>query len=444
MVFRLELNKLIARAGMIVSAAALCIWLGFLVISHFIVGVLTDERVSLSRQVLAAGADYFPDSAKLQIRLAAMSLAETDGNDRVSEQAKASALRAISLSPFNATPRLLLAKSLELGGESAGAEDALRAAVSLAPTNTDLHWQFANLLIRRGKLDEARAEFRIAVAADRSLLAPALDLLWQVSGGGIRVLEDVTGGAPAARLGLAQFLLAQARPEDGVGIFGQIARQDKLSASLVVDTAAFIDKLMAAGDLELSRRLWLDVVSGQGGEGPLLWNGSFESDAPPGLSQFDWNLGRTEYALVRIDAGVGHSGDRSLRIDFTGRDTTRLTGEIQQLVLLRPGGHYRLECYAKASRLVTPEGPRLAVTARNSPQAVATSRPVVADVADWQLLAVDFAAPANQSAFSVSIQRTPRYSYDDPTRGTIWFDDFKLTERAPPSGSQKAVGQNER
>ena len=29
----------------------------------------------------------------------------------------------------------------------------------------------------------------------------------------------------------------------------------------------------------------------------------------------------------------------------------------------------------------------------------------------------------------VSIVRLPRYGYDEPTRGTIWFDDFKLTEQ---------------
>jgi len=394
--------------------------------------------------VVAAAADYFPDSARLQIRLAAMGLAETGGDDRVSEQARASALHAVRLSPNNATPRLLLSKSLELSGEAATAEDALRAAVSLAPRDTNLHWQLANLLVRRNKLDEARAEFRIAIAADRSLLPAAFDLLWQVSGEDIKVLDEVTGGAPAARLGLAQFLLTQARPNDGAGIFSQITRQEKLSPSLIGDTAAFIDKLMATGELELSRRLWLDVLGGQERERLLIWNGGFESDVPPGLAQFDWNLGRSEYALIAIDASAGRTGARSLRIDFAGRDTTRLAGEIKQLVTLRSGTHYHLECYAKTARLVIPEGPRLAVTARNSSQPIAVSNPVAADESNWQLLAVDFVAPAGQAPLSISIQRIPKYSYDDPTRGTIWFDDFSLTERASSVGSQKAVAQKGR
>jgi len=28
----------------------------------------------------------------------------------------------------------------------------------------------------------------------------------------------------------------------------------------------------------------------------------------------------------------------------------------------------------------------------------------------------------------LSIVRKPAFSYDDPTRGSIWFDDFSITE----------------
>lgn len=448
MVLKLSLDKPLARAGVGLAAAALCTWLGFLVLSHFIVGVLTDEGVIVRRQVLAAAAEYFPNSARLQIRLAAIGLSETGGDDPVSQQVKVSALRAVSLSPYNATAQLLLSKSLELSGEDAAAEDALRAAVLLAPRDTNLHWQFANLLVRREKLDEAYTEFRLALTADRSLLPAALELLWQVSGGDIKVLDGVTSGVPASQLGLAQFLLTQARANEAAGIFSQVDRRERLSSFLIGDSSAFIEKLMAGEEMELARQLWLDLLGSQEGKGPLLWNGGFESESVPGLGQFDWSLGRTEYAYIMIDQNVGRTGGHSLRVDFTGRDTTKLAEEIRQLVVLRPGVRYHLECYAKTTRLATPEGPRLVLASRNSTQPIAASNPVSADKSDWQQLQIDFVTPADQKAFYVSIQRIPKYSYDDPTRGSIWFDDFKLIERSDSTGpsvvAQKTMVQKER
>jgi len=33
------------------------------------------------------------------------------------------------------------------------------------------------------------------------------------------------------------------------------------------------------------------------------------------------------------------------------------------------------------------------------------------------------------SAVLISIKRKPKFSYDEPTRGTVWFDDFSLKEQ---------------
>src|SRR5438045_9223265 len=94
----------------------------------------------------------------------------------------------------------------------------------------------------------------------------------------------------------------------------------------------------------------------------LVWNGSFEGKILKGFEQFDWTIGQSQYARIAITSGIAHSGARSLRIDFAGRDTTRLDEEIKQLVLVKPGVRYRLECFIKTEGLLTPEGPRLAVS----------------------------------------------------------------------------------
>jgi Tfp pilus assembly protein PilF len=424
MTFTFELDKPILRVAVILAAWLVCGGLGFLTLSHFIIGSLTDERVEVSRSALAAAADYFPDSSRLQARLSNVTLAATMEDDHQLAQAEAAASRAVNLSPWNFKLHLLLASAREVRGDITAAEESMRSALALAPHNTHLHWRLGNLLVRAGKADLALDEFRAALSADPSLLPAALDLLSNLSGGDLKMMETVVGSAPQARLALARFLLKQSRVPEAARIFVRIDRQARLSFS---DSAAFLAGMIGAGQIELAYALWLDLHSSSE-DRPLIWNGSFESGIAPGLAQFDWNLGRSDYARATIDNAVARTGARSLRLDFAGRDTTRLDGEIKQMILLRAGARYRLECYTKTASLSTPEGPRLAVINRASSALVAASEPVAESADSWQQLALEFTAPAGGEVLIITVQRKPRFSYDEPTRGAIWFDDFALTE----------------
>jgi hypothetical protein len=161
--------------------------------------------------------------------------------------------------------------------------------------------------------------------------------------------------------------------------------------------------------------------------GNLIWDGGFETDAVAGLNQFSWVIRPNRFAWIGFDRSVARTGVRSLKMIFSGLDTTTLSDQVQQSIVLRPGASYQLECYAKVKDLSAPEGPRIAVIGQNG--MIGASGPVSADVDGWQRLTISFVAPANQTAATLAIVRTPKFSYDDPTRGIIWFDDFTLVER---------------
>ena len=393
--------------------------LSYGVISNFIVSALTDERASVSRDTLRSAVRYFPNSARLNARLAAASEQEREMTD-----AEAYALRAINLSPHNYTFHILLATIKESNGEVQAAEASLREALKLAPNKTEAHWQLANLLLRAGKLGQAADEFRAVCVVNRKLLPVTLAIVWRASGGRLEAVEAVTSADAKSQLALAGFLLKQSRADDAANVFNQIERKSRLA---LPETSEFINALAASNDPELARKLWVDLASDDGEECPLIWNGGFESDIVKGFAQFDWTIDRSDYAKIKISAGQAHSGSRSLRVDFTGRDTTRLTNEIRQLTVLSSGARYRIECYAKAEKLVTTEGPRIAVTTRAG-DLIAISEPVALAQAGWQQLAIEFTAPQIPDAFYVTVKRKSKFSYDEPTTGTVWFDDFTLTE----------------
>lgn len=423
MFIELSLNRPAARIALLAGVLAGCTLLGLVVFANFLIDAFADERASVSPDVLGVASSYFPTSARLHARLAEAEMEEDEQRDL--ELTRFHASRAVALSPSNYNNRMLLANIDESTGDRAAAEDSLKIALRLAPFNKEIHWRLANLLLREGKLSESVDEFRFAVSVDPSYLPSTLELIWPASGGNVQALEQVAGDGILARLALAQFLLKRVRVSDAASVFSKIdprARYDTPEGS------AFVAALIKMGYLELARALWTDLAGPGKPDRPLVWNSGFESDVIPGFSHFDWMITSNPFARISIDAGVAHSGNRSLKIDFTGRDTARLDDEIKQLIVVAPGAHYRLRCYVKTEDLVTPEGPRIVLVDQKSQTSIVSSDAISPGSNDWTPLSVDFAVPESSRAVLVSIKRIPKFSYDKPTSGTVWIDDFALTE----------------
>ena len=428
MVLKLNLDKLRGRVALAIVVLAGSVLLFIVIASRFVIGTLADRRLQVTRAMLRIPVEYFPNSARLNARLASAELSESD---RDLSMAKFHAQRAAALSPYDHLIRITLASIEEAAGDRSAAEESLVKAKTLAPNYWSVNYRLGNLLVRQGKLAESLEPFRIAVAGNPTLLPGTLDLLWRASREDVDAVKAVAGPGPNARLTLAQFLLKVSKPDEAAAVFGSIDRSSRLGNSK--ESSTFLNSLIAAGGLSRARELWSEIAGGDR-QSALLGNGGFESDILKDFAQFDWSLGRSEYARFAIDSTVAHGGSRSLRIEFVGRDTTQLDNEIRHLVVVRPGARYTLECFAKAGGLETPEGPRVVITGSSSPVWIAASEPVARGSGDWQRLAVEFVAPQSpnggaMSAVFVSIKRKPKFSYDEPTSGTVWLDDFSLKEQ---------------
>jgi tetratricopeptide (TPR) repeat protein len=427
MKIEIGLNPLVARLAFLAVVLVICALLAVLIVSRFVIGTLADDRFSFGRETLQVPLEYFPNSPRLNARLAEAEFLESDRDLNRAEQL---AHKAIALSPYDYRFPMILASIKEAQGDRAGAEAALRDALALAPNDRELHWRLANVLVREGKLNQSLDDFRIAVAANKTLLPATLDLLWRTSRGNVEALSTVTGNDTKARLTLAQFLVKQDRVTDAANVFRGIDRNARLNA---IESAGVLNALVTASSYTIARELWVSFVTEDNAPPPLVWNGGFEAKILKNFSQFDWTFGRSDYASVGLDKSRAHAGTQSLKVEFAGRDTTKLEDEIKQLVVVRPGARYRLEFYVKAEGLVTPEGPRV-VVADKANNWIAASEPVAAGSSDWTLMAVEFVAPAapeTSSAVTLSIKRRPKQNlpYDEPTRGVIWFDDFTMKEQ---------------
>jgi len=262
------------------------------------------------------------------------------------------------------------------------------------------------------------------------LLPMSLNLIWRASGENPDAVEDITGTQPEARLKLAAFLLKHDNVERAITLINELGPRARLH---LVEAREFLDDLIEKGELKPARDLWVNILGDASRDTNLIWNGSFENEIAKDLTQFDWVMFNNQFAKIRIGNNVAHTGSRSLRIEFAGRDTTRLDGEIKQLILARPNTHYKLQAYANAERLVTPEGPQIVVRLKDTKEEIGASEPILAGKPGWQEIDFDVNAPSASNgetvALVVTIVRIPKFSYDEPTRGTLYLDDFTFTEQ---------------
>jgi hypothetical protein len=363
-----------------------------------------------------------------------LKLADIETNTTNSYDLRAAELhatRAMRLSPHDYKPRLLLASIYHDKNDSAAEEQSIRAALELAPDNVEAHYILGSLFLGRKNIIESSKELRTAIEGYSPYLRPALDLVWRETNGSAEAVEAATPDTPKERLQLAGFLLEKSRPLDSAAVFRKIDHDTLLADP---ESARYLDRLIAVGHVTLAYDLWRGLVERspvgfagsppQEGENRLPWNGGFETDILVNFSQFDWSIQPSQYAKVSIDSGIAHTGKRSLRVDFLGHETARLGDEIKQVLLLRQGARYRLKYYVKTQNLSSPEGAQVVVAGKKANEWIAASEPAPQGSNDWHHGTVEFTAP--DDVLFLSIRQQPKFSYEGPTVGTIWFDDFEI------------------
>lgn len=418
MIILARLNRTAEKLGLLAAALLVSGFLLNCTRTNFVIRQLADVRYTFEAKVLAAGVAKFPTSARLNL-VYAQSLITEKGDLAA---ALPYAEKAVSLTPHETLAWQLLGQAQEGVGQAALAEQSLRRAVERAPYNSDANWALANLLVRQEKTEEAIPFFQQAGTMNASLYPPAFDLLWQLEGNQMATLTRLAGDQFEARLALMQFFAEQELFEEAVSIFHGL---DRVKAAKDPTIPQFINTLLQRKQVGLAYQAWLELADkSKLPAGEIVWNGNFEAPLMRPLSQFDWFIGESKFARITIESGRGFNNSRALKVIFTGKDTTTLSNEAFQLVVLQPHTRYRLTCLVKTANLVSPAGPKLAIKLGSN--VLASSAPIETGTHDWQTISVDFTTPAETYDASVAVIRLPQYAYDEPTSGTVWFDEISL------------------
>jgi hypothetical protein len=306
------------------------------------------------------------------------------------------------------------------------AERALRRAVDLAPAYSHPRWQYGNLLLRQGKIDEAFAELARAADADSTMQPPVFGLAAQVFGDDPARISKVLP-SPALRLQYALSLIKDGKPDQALSVVQTVSAAERKSESQAIDE---IGQALIASHYYHAALTILRESTASASELPSpeqFWNGGFETRLPANDNQpFHWLTDSHSHAQITIDSLRPHSGQNSLRIVFKSPSKLEKI-PLSQTVIVEPDTQYRLQFFARTEGLVSASTPLLVVKDLAG-QTLASSPALPAGTNDWQPITLNFKTRPKDEGVLISLYREPCGNNDPvcPIFGNVWYDDFNL------------------
>lgn len=334
--------------------------------------------------------------------------------------------RAVSLSPHDHRLWSELGMARERAEDIAGAERALRQALTLAPYYAYPHWQLGNFLLRRGHLDEAFKELRLAGEAMETLRPQIVGIAWNTYKD-VSATSNALGQSSVMKAELAKYLAQQAKVDEALKVWNSLNDAEKrLEENAVREmlVACMKAKRFRAGwelmeyvDKDEAFRGLISVIINPGFEGEIL---------AAGTSYFGWQIGSGEQPLIAIDASQRQEGARSLLVYFTSVGGFEIRN-FSQLVVVEPSARYSLE-YVYSTNDMKAVGPvRLEVVdASNNYNFLASSKTVPDGTHSWQQERIEFSTQQNTEGIIIRLARDRCSDNNCPIFGKVWYDNFKL------------------
>ena len=381
-------------------------------------------------------ARWAPDSALAHWRLG--SLQERNFSAANQTAAIEEYRLAVAAEPNDFRYWMELGRALEAAGHRENGEKALRRAVELAPSYSHPRWQYGNLLLREGRIDEAFAELARAAEADDTMQGPVFGLASQVFGDDqARIARALPSGS--LRLQYALTLIAAGKADEALRVIEAVSDADRKSNSATIDSAikAFIASHNYRAALTVLRESQTNAADLPALE--EVWNGGFETALATNDDRpFHWAIESQSQTLVTTDSARPHSGKLSLKIVF--KSPNKLENiPIWQTVIVDPDTQYKLQFYVRTEGLVTGRSPLVAIK-DPAGQVLATSAPAPVGTNDWQPVTVIFKTGSKQDGILITFYRES-CGKDPvcPIFGNVLYDDFNL-QRLSSAGTTRAGG----
>jgi len=334
--------------------------------------------------------------------------------------------KAIERNPLEQDYWLNLAKIFQRMGESKASERALENAILLFPAGYQGRWVAGNLLLQQGTFEKALPHFSYILDHYPNQSHMVYDVLGRAVNDPVFILERLVPKDPTS---LKQYLsyLYEAGDKESA----QKAWQKRDLFAYKPDrneTLRHIEFLISRGDGDEAFKVWKARLQEEGisiSDSDLITNGGFEKEKILG-GGFDWKIEKVPGAEISFDPSIAFEGKSSLKIVFNGKENVDFH-HLYQFVSLKPNNEYVLKAIMKTQALTTKSGLKIEISGIG-PAFYKASDPLVGDN-EWRELMVAFRTPPQSQGGLVRIRRERTDKFDRFISGTVWIDNFSLTEK---------------
>ena len=348
---------------------------------------------------------------------------------------------AVRLSPNDFRYWEELGRALEMTGDRAGAEKALRRAIFLAPNYYHPHWRLGNLLLRWNRYEEAFQHLFRAAEANQELWPQVINLAWQAYDGDVDRITTEACKDPNVRVLFATYLVGLKLYDDSLRLWKTLTPDAR--AKVVSPGRNLRKALLDAKQFRAALEVHRDLEPRDAVPAPEVFsNGGFEELITlPVTRPFGWTIGSNVQAQISI-VNEGHGGQRSMQIVLSA--TNRLERiNASQIIAVQPNTQYRLEYHARTEGLNSASTPVVIILDGGDNQAIATTASLPTGTHGWQKYAVDFKT-RDSDGITLIIGCLPCSVGDIcPIFGTVWYDDFNLQRASGGPGRITAASANQ-
>lgn len=384
----------------------------------------------LSQQI--RGANLSPGNAEAWDRLGEALTSNFDSADPV--RAISFLQRAVKVDPRSAHDWLDLAQAYEIIGNASQADSAYEQAQRDYPISAEVSWKYGNFLLRQAKTDEGLREVHRALVTDPTLTPLALSRIWDADPDVQVILNDALPPGEQARFQALDFFAGRHDQPAALQIWRDIAATAKAKPISIHDAFFFLQQLISEDQSATAEKVWLETLAAARWpamiptDGSLVWNGGFEEPIVNG--GLDWRLDQVAGAYISVDSAIHHSGERSLRVDFTGGVNLDFSN-VYEWVPVDPSEHYVFKYFMRTDSISTESGMRFEIEDLND-NGVNVLTPELTGTNSWTPVRTEFATGQNTHFLVIRLRRLPSRLFDNKLSGTVWVDDVTLApERAP-------------